>query len=357
MNFCSFIIEYYIKENELFCSIEIEDGAKEGLEYAFYLLLNGNKIATKYYTVSNKTSFQLTNDGKYQIMAFVRKDEEKIIKKTDVIEFIFDERYPIINLEHKQSPIQISIFGSCVTRDILEYDTQKKLKLETYIARQSIVSAMSKPVEINKDYIRLESNFKKEVIYNDFMKNNINLFEKDKSKFLLIDLIDERFKLAKVNNGESLVTYSSELIESGYLENPILIDKKKCLFNKRKYQIDNMSLKKYIQRFADRILEIYDMECIIIHKCIMKDKYINLQGETVRFDKNYLMHNRKINDVLDYMYDYLQLYLSKAKVIDITDSYLADENHKWGLAPMHYQREYYIKVLDEVKNYIKNFEC
>ena len=35
--------------------------------------------------------------------------------------------------------------------------------------------------------------------------------------------------------------------------------------------------------------------------------------------------------------------------LDLCRGYCASESHKWGLAPMHYQDEYYINVLEQIK--------
>ena len=44
----------------------------------------------------------------------------------------------------------------------------------------------------------------------------------------------------------------------------------------------------------------------------------------------------------------IQAYLPGVHVIREIDGMAADENHKWGLAPMHYQKEYYDRVLGRI---------
>lgn len=39
-------------------------------------------------------------------------------------------------------------------------------------------------------------------------------------------------------------------------------------------------------------------------------------------------------------------------VIDISQNYHADENHKWGLSTMHYQPEYYKDVAKEIEKIV-----
>lgn len=57
--------------------------------------------------------------------------------------------------------------------------------------------------------------------------------------------------------------------------------------------------------------------------------------------------------MLKYMYDFTEKYVKRLKVIDISDKYSADENHKWGLAPMHYQQEYYYEAAKLIRKYMK----
>ena len=360
MTFSEFKIGVEIKENRLLCEIIFEKQPDCDLKYAFYLLFNGKKSDTRAYSDLNMANFQLIEDGEYQVMGFVMQDTERYINTSKSINFVFDERYPIVTPTQEDKRIPISIFGSCVSRDLFEYDRSKRLFLKTYIARQSIVSAISTPISIEKEDINLASNFQRQCVYNDFKKNTMELFRKDGSKYLLIDLIDERFKLAVYadKNGEkSLVTYSTYLQESQYIKSPKLLEKKKNIFNGKKYYINDIPLDEYLEEFCKRISSIYSEENVIIHKCRMSQFYIDKNNQIRKFDKNYLFYNKMTNELLDYMYDYLECRMPKAMIINISDEYCADENHKWGLSPMHYQKEYYIKVLHEIENYIKNFDC
>lgn len=64
----------------------------------------------------------------------------------------------------------ISIFGSCVSRDILNSKNAKSMKLDTYIARQSVISDVSPAIDCNCDDFDLKSAFQRKMIYNDFAK-------------------------------------------------------------------------------------------------------------------------------------------------------------------------------------------
>ena len=51
------------------------------------------------------------------------------------------------------------------------------------------------------------------------------MFEKERADAVLVDLIEERFPLAKI--GDSYVTYSNELLTSAYITSPKLVEMKK----------------------------------------------------------------------------------------------------------------------------------
>ena len=53
-----------------------------------------------------------------------------------------------------------------------------------------------------------------------------------------------------------------------------------------------------------------------------------------------------INELYKYMYDYMEHLLKECFVIDISRNFIADEGHKWGLEPFHFQEEYYKRVLE-----------
>lgn len=355
MGLDEFKVEVEIKENRLLCKIILNQEADCELKYAFYLLLNGQKSEIRNYTDSNKVEFQLVEDGEYKVMGFVMQKTERYINTSQVIKFVFDEQYPVPTITPETERIPISIFGSCISRDLLEFDFDNKLELQTYIARQSIVSAVSKPVTIDIEDIKLASNFKRRCVYNDFKKETFSLLEADKSKYIIIDLIDERFKLVKYRRGaeKSLITYSAELQESMYIKHPRFVDKRmRHIFGRNKYYVGNISLEQYVKTFCYKIKEIYSEENIIIHKCKMSMKYKDIQGSIQEFPRNYYQYNTMSNKILEYMYDCLKRYLPNAKVIDISDKYYADEKHKWGLSPMHYQKEYYLETIKILNEYL-----
>lgn len=243
---------------------------------------------------------------------------------------------------------KMDIFGSCVTRDVFTYDNEKEITLGEYIARQSILTVFSSPLCWKEEEMgKICSDFQKRMLRNDFEKSTFDKLRTSKGNYIVVDLIDERFHLAKVQN--TYLTYSTELMISEYLER-----KKYKKIDKRNWLNRDVLLKtkEKIGRFAEELEKIYGVGRIILHRVMLKDEYVDKNGDIKRFPKQYLEDNKRINDYLSYMYDELAGKILKPYMIDVTDLYYADERNKWGLATMHYQEEYYVDVLMKIKKII-----
>lgn len=342
----NFELNYKIEKNKFILSIETD----YDVEYAFYLYKDKKRISTRWYSKNNCAEFILKESGEYSGVGFIKRSGEVFMKSTPKTNYTF--------VENKLTTI--SIFGSCTSRDIFEAEKEKTFKIGAYIARQSIISALAEPMDFNVSDIKLSSKFQREQVINDLKKNTFNALKSSKSKYLIIDLIDERFNLAKYKN--SIVTLSNEMVQSKVLGEKFEPDKIrkiknwKILKNKKQflgesYIFNNILVENYIKEFCDKILSIFEEENIIIHKALMVDKYIDKNGKKQIFPKNYLKNNNIVNKKLIYMYDFLEKFMPKAKIIDESLNYCADENHKWGLAPMHYSNKYYEDILKILKKY------
>ena len=217
------------------------------------------------------------------------------------------------------------------------------LQLKKYIARQSIVSAVSSPVDVDKE-INLASAFQRRMVHCDLKKTGFDLLAEDKSDYLILDLIDERFDLVKIGN--TFATLSNEASTSGFFGDSPSVVKKKKIWGA--YCVDDTDLSEYIGRFVDRILQIYRPEQIIIHVAKMHDYYLDENGALKRFPANYIHANKRVNELLDFMYQKIREQIPDAAWIDAQDQFCADSRHKWGLSPMHYRMEYYEYVLREI---------
>ena len=95
---------------------------------------------------------------------------------------------------------------------------------------------------------------------------------------------------------------------------------------------------------------------IILHKAKLVDYYISNQREIKKFSASHCEYIKKTNLLLDYMYSYVESKLENCICLECTEPYFADEKHKWGLSPMHYEEKYYISVFNSLYNNLLKIE-
>ena len=113
------------------------------------------------------------------------------------------------------SKTRVFIYGSCVSRDTFEHLDPEQFELVEYVARQSVLSAYTKPVELMAPPT-LKSRFQQRMITGDFSSSLRSQMATHGSAtdFVLVDLTDERLGAYLLPDG-SIVTRSVEFIESG----------------------------------------------------------------------------------------------------------------------------------------------
>ncbi|WP_246942796.1 DUF6270 domain-containing protein [Bacillus pinisoli] len=237
----------------------------------------------------------------------------------------------------------LTILGSCATRDTLEF-TFGKYEIKNYFARTSFVSLMSPPLDMKEDSIQLESNFQRRCVYNDISKRFFHDTNENKTDYIVIDLIDERFNLIKT--GESYLTKSNEFVGSQIEKD--LQKKSEIKRNEQLYPL----WKKSTDSFFKKLFETYKPEQIVLHKTLWRERYYNRNGEQHSF-KN-IAEIQHHNQILKQYYEYIEKTEPTIKVIDMSEGgYLSSETHKWGLAPYHFEDVYYhafLLQLDELTN-------
>jgi hypothetical protein len=232
----------------------------------------------------------------------------------------------------------IAILGSCVTRDAFNFDN-KSFDIKAYFARTSIISLTSTSLDIDESKITLSSPFQIKCIIHDLKKDFFKIIENKAINYVIIDLIDERFNLLKIN--ESIITKSNELQSSNLLNH---LDFKEI---KRDENLDYL-WKESAKAFFNRLTEIIPPSNIIIHKALWKSKYYDQNGKIEEFTKQLGEINQQ-NSILCSYYQYIEEHFTDFNIIDMTqENLLCTVNHRWGLSPYHYEEKYYNVFLDKL---------
>lgn len=230
---------------------------------------------------------------------------------------------------------RLGIFGSCVTRDLFE-DPEIRPALAQYTSRTSLASVVADPVAIDPELVRLDSQFQRRCVLEDFDKSFFDRLAADTPDFLIVDLIDERFDLLRT--GDSWVTRSSAFVSAGLDDAPgFEFDRVRRLTDEAEHLTDAAAA-----RFAERLHAILPPERVIVHRAWWLTRYRTADGAVESFPDERATFADRQNRALEHFYDELERCLgNRAPTIALgRDSYLADAGHKWDLEPFHYEPAY-----------------
>lgn len=103
---------------------------------------------------------------------------------------------------------RVCIFGSCVSRDIFEYNVGGELSVVKYFARSSFASLSAAPY-VESDVLKnISSPFQRRVVQADMDKSFCESLKNFDCDVMLFDFIDNRFNLYQ--QGDKLTTISNE---------------------------------------------------------------------------------------------------------------------------------------------------
>lgn len=237
----------------------------------------------------------------------------------------------------EKSEVTINIHGSCVSRDIFEYDDRHLFKVNEYIARNSIFSVMSStPEPLDISFFKARNAWQQRMTYIDYNKLLFKRFSENPSVYFLIDLIDERFSLNKIK--DSRMTWSPAAEEC--------LNWEKDLVHAMSFSDD--VVKNTIEHYCDQVLSIYKPERIILYKAFFQYEYLSKSNEVINFPQDRIEYYQQLNEHFRRCYAELDRQLN-CITIEMPNGAKAYEAHKWGLAPMHYDDECYKYVLDQIK--------
>ena len=188
----------------------------------------------------------------------------------------------------EEKKVKIGIFGSCVSREIFNYDYDGYFDVQTYINFNSIIAQMSAPLfkkTISKEEVAHMSDWYSRVISTDINKNALEtIFEKEPDYFVL-DIMNERLALVRVlnENIESYLTCHNDLFKSSLFKTGGALEgydyKDNILFFD---DIDEKTIERSIRRFCMKILQYIDVSKIVY----VEGFYVNYYIDKTRQDNH-----------------------------------------------------------------------
>lgn len=252
--------------------------------------------------------------------------------------------------------ITINILGSCVCRDIFNYDTEGIFSVGKYTNGASVLSltAPRPKIALNIEDFQLRSNFEKRSAWLDYSKTAFDYVENEgkTSDYLVISLSDCRMDMAEIWNTDHTERISFTSFGTTFRENY-----QQCFsVGKMKgtsveiYKALNLPLfffEEALGRYAEKLLSVYEERKIIVIEDFFAEKYAQRGTEgLLSFGNEEYVY--KINRFYKYLYSCLYRRIH-TNVIPFLPKTIGDAGHKLGLFGLHYVPEFYRYALDSVR--------
>lgn len=231
---------------------------------------------------------------------------------------------------------EIAGFGSVVLLDYFNIINPSEIRLNQRYINTNFPSQFSnKAVGTEKLRTNKLTVTQKDILLKDFEKKFVNNCISNKVDFIVFDFVNERLPLIKLENG-ALLTYSNELKLSGFLSNS-------------EFRIINPYSKEYFEiwaacwdSFVKKAKMLGFLDKIIINKVFWAKITVSAKPFPPPYNKNYIYQS---NVYLYQLYAYCSKDISKENFLEyLPDDFLADDTHRWGVAPYHYTDSFYRKM-------------
>lgn len=236
--------------------------------------------------------------------------------------------------ETKVQQPQVFVYGSCVTRDALNYDGAPKLG--AYFSRTPIISAFGRrPASLpaDMDVEQVPSAFQRRMVVNDAEKRLIPALKSlDETGIVILDLVNERIPVARIGSG--FLACSSEAVRAG--------------LHPGRHTRLTIGGPKFMDHWipaAERLVQSLSGRRVILNKAF--GAYRDESGRDIRSLFPVEFHNKCLGPMYEILEDRLD-----CEVIEYpTELLIANTQHRWGLTPFHYTDplyDHFIRTFDEI---------
>lgn len=228
---------------------------------------------------------------------------------------------------------RIFILGSCVSRDAFRLP-EHGIDLVGYIARTSLASAFQShpaPPSMFAAAKRIQSSFQRRMVEMDLGKRATETLQRTAYDLVLLDLIDERFNLARFGGSSrapALITLSAEF-------------KKVCRWSGLTVAPGTTQHLIAWKLGVRELFRTVPPSRIVVNRAYWAS---HLEDGTPLPDQELIAAN---NALLETMYGFLQRN-GVRHVIGYPDGFAAAASHHWGTAPFHYVESVYRHMLEEL---------
>ncbi|NYI66461.1 DUF6270 domain-containing protein [Spelaeicoccus albus] len=237
--------------------------------------------------------------------------------------------------------MNISIVGSCVTRDSAEFRRSEFGEID-YFARTSWISQGSVAWPGPVDTFNVNPPLYGRFMRLDAYKTLSDAFRRSKPDILYLDLVDERLAVHRVGNG--WFTESEQWDRCGF--GRMIRDCSDEILQYGTARRHKLFAKLFAREFGDILKRLPTMP-IVLHKAWLTDQSVN--GDTA-FTARVRDFVNSVNGGLRIDYAMIEKRFGDRITTIEADhaNLLADPDQRWGLAPFHYVPEYYDDISSQM---------
>ncbi|KIL40661.1 hypothetical protein SD70_12160 [Gordoniibacillus kamchatkensis] len=230
----------------------------------------------------------------------------------------------------------VDIHGSCLSRNIFNFNKNTNITVNQYFSRNNIVSSMMPPADIStsrEELLFFDSEYSHRCLRYAIEKKAVPLLKASIAEFLVVDFFDFCQPVAAYKN-TTFSTYDYSFFNTAAYKNEPEKFKEVNFFelpNWLWYGYVDLYWQLMIEKFGDRIV-LVRLNCC--------NKYISKDGIVKPTPSNLLKYgtpkyNKQLHELEEYIIDKYNPY-----VIDVSKYFIADENYNPDVSPVHFEENY-----------------
>ncbi|GAA5022842.1 hypothetical protein GCM10023258_13500 [Terrabacter aeriphilus] len=237
-----------------------------------------------------------------------------------------------------EAPLRVFLSGSCVSRDTFEFLHPESFELVDYVARQSLISAFSPPAPVPAETEAMPSPFQRRMSASDAASELPATVEAvaTGTDVVLWDLVDERLGVWEHRGGG----WSTDSVELRAARAMIGAPASDAVHHAFGSAVHRREFDAALLRWRDLLIEsgLRDRTLLVVPP--WAERTTTGEATPPSFDLGAGQANALLTD-----------YIGRARevvgvpVVGADDPLvLADPDHKWGLAPFHYDDQSYLRL-------------
>jgi hypothetical protein len=250
---------------------------------------------------------------------------------------------------------RVAIVGSCITRDLWPIVGEAPPDDLLYISRTSLPSLLARPLgglQLLDERPPTLGPFSYRSMLADLQKTALGRLVAHRPTHIIFDFIDERVNL--LATGDTVVTHSWELAESGYMTQPPFADAHVIERTSQGCELLwRMALHELSALIATTPLA---SATVILHEGRWSSQFYDEAGELQEFGPDSELFGGRRAEIAEhnallarYEAAFRQAFPSARTIAAPSDLRIADARHRWGLSPFHYAPDYYRSVLQQLQ--------